>query len=245
MEDVEFIGKCLYIEGEGKGILVVGDLHLGFEESLNRSGVLVTRKMFEEMISYFDSVFEKLESEGKKVEEVVLLGDVKHVFGEILKQEWGDVLELFDYFFGKMEEKGKIVIVKGNHDAILEPIVEKRENVFLKDYYLVGTVGFIHGNKKVEEVEGEDVKRLIMGHGHPAVRISDGNKEEVYKCFLVGKWKGKEVIVVPSFVDFKEGTDPREKDMKLAWKFDLEKFDVKVVSENLDVLDFGKLGKVK
>jgi putative SbcD/Mre11-related phosphoesterase len=247
--DMKFIGKCLYIEIEKKGMLVVGDLHLGFEESLNRSGILITRKMFEEMIEYFDSVFSKLEKEGKKVSEIVLLGDVKHGFGKGNRQEWGDVLELFDYFVEKMGEKGKIVVVKGNHDNYIANIVG-RKNVGVEDYYVVGDIGFVHGNKKIEEVEGKEIKKWIMGHGHPAVRIreGDGGKEEIYKCFLVGKWKGKEIVIVPSFVDYKEGTDPRENDLKLAWKFDLGKFDVKVVSEDsekLSVLNFGKLGKLK
>ena len=47
----------MFIEAGGK-ILVVGDLHLGYEEHLNRMGIFVSRQMFEEMISYFDKVFD-------------------------------------------------------------------------------------------------------------------------------------------------------------------------------------------
>jgi uncharacterized protein len=266
---MEFIGKCLYLkvdDGSGgrkkeKGILVVGDLHLGYEESLNRSGILVTRKMFEEMIKYFDSVFEELErrerEDGKerKVNEVVLLGDVKHGFGKGNKQEWGEVLELFDYFIGKMNKgrgfgDGKIIVVKGNHDNYIVNIAGRRK-VDVKYYYVVGDgknkIAFLHGNRKVEEIEGKEINKWVMGHGHPAVRLKDEKtgKEEMYKCFLEGRWKGREIVIVPSFVDYKEGTDPREHDMKLAWKFSLNEFDVKIVSEDLKVLEFGALGKLK
>lgn len=35
---IEYIGKCLLINVDGKKILAVGDLHLGYEESLNLGG---------------------------------------------------------------------------------------------------------------------------------------------------------------------------------------------------------------
>ena len=57
--------------------------------------------------------------------------------------------------------------------------------------------------------------------------------------------KKKEVIIVPSFFPLIEGTDAREFDLRFAWEFDLMNFEVKVVSSNLKVLDFGKLRKIK
>lgn len=232
---IEYIGKCLLINSKGKKILVVGDLHLGYEEHMNMTGVFVSRQMFEEMIEYFDKVFAKTGD----VDEVVLLGDVKHKFGSIMKQEWSDVLGLFDYFNDKCK---RIVVVKGNHDAILEPIVRQRDNVTLKDYYLVGEYCFMHGDKDFSEIYSKEIKTWVIGHGHPAVKISDGVKIEKFKCFLVGSWKKKKVIAVPSFLEVTEGSDPRENDLSFAWDFNLEKFDVKVVSgDGLEVLDFGRL----
>jgi len=237
MESVEYVGKCLLINSGERRILAVGDLHLGWEENLNRSGVLVSRQMFEEMIEYFDKVF----GEVGRVEDIVLLGDVKHRFGSIMKQEWSDALGLFDYLKDKCE---KIVIVKGNHDAVLEPIVKQRSNVFLMNYYACGKWLFMHGNRDFAESYNKEIKNWVVGHGHPAIKISEpgGSKIEKFKCFLVGKWKDKNVIIVPSFFDASGGSDPRENDLGLAWKFKLEKFNVKVVSDGmLEVLDFGKL----
>ena len=238
---IVYIGKCLLIKEKGKKILVVGDLHLGFEESLNESGILVSRYMFKEMIEYFDRVFKKT----GKVDSIVLLGDVKHHFGKILKQEWSDVLKLFDYFFKKMEKKGEIIITKGNHDTILEPILRKRENIKLSDYFIFGEYCFLHGDKDFLEMYNKKIRVWIMGHGHPAMKLSDGVKTEGYKSFLVGKYKGKEVIIVPSFIDMREGSDPRENDLGLAWNFNLSRFRVMVVSEDLDVLDFGRLKELR
>ena len=227
---IEYIGKCVLID---KKILVVGDLHLGYEDSLNRSGVFVSRVMFNEMILYFDKVFEKI----GKVKEIVLLGDVKHNFGGISEQEWGDTLRLLDYFSQKTK---KIVIVKGNHDKIIEPIARKRE-IVVKDYYIYNEYCFLHGDKDFEEIYDRKIKVWIIGHGHPAVKLREGVKIEKYKCFLEGEYKKKKIIIAPSFIEFSEGSDPRESELCLAWNFDLNKFNVKIVGGGLDVLDFGKL----
>ena len=236
---MELIGKCLLISAGKRKILVVGDLHLGYEEHLNRSGVFVSRKMFEEMNDYFDRVFE----ETGKVDKVILLGDVKHDFGSIMKQEWNDVLGLFDYLEGKCE---KIIVIKGNHDKIIGPIASKR-NVEVKDFHVIGGICFLHGDRDFKEIYGGKIKTWVVGHGHPAVKISEpgGAKIEKYKCFLVGRFKGKRVVVVPSFLDYPEGSDPRENDLGLAWKFNFDNFEVRVVQDKgLDVLGFGKFGKL-
>ena len=311
MDNLEFVGKCLYLNvgnirngsvgkiaeekevkgkknaggrrlGEkSKGMLVVGDLHLGYEESLNRSGVLVIRKMFSEMILYFDSVFDELKEREKedgrerRIDEIVLLGDVKHGFGKGNKQEWNDVLELFDYLIKKMNEfssvgtglrygrekkrEKKIIVVRGNHDNYIKNIAGKR-NVIVEDFYIVSGIGFCHGDKRIKEFDKKEIKMIVVGHGHPAVRLIDkkSGKEESYKCFLVGKWKVslggrrfgignvKGIIIVPSFIEYSEGTDARENDLGLGWDFELNKFNVKIVSEpdKLEVLDFGILGKL-
>ncbi len=236
---IKYLGKCLLIEDEDKKILVVGDLHLGYEETLNQAGVFLTRKMFEEMISYFELIF----GDVGKVDYIVLLGDVKHDFGRVLKQEWNDVLGLFDYLEGKLNENGKIIITKGNHDAVLQAIAKKREFVEMRDYFVVDEVAFLHGDKDFVEIHDKKIKYWIMGHGHPAVKISDGVKVEDYKCFLSGSFKGHEIVVVPSFFEFSSGSDPRENSLGLAWDFDFGRFNVLVVSEDekLGVLDFGRL----
>ena len=235
--EIEFIGKCLLIEYGEQRVLVVGDLHLGYEEYLNRTGVFVSRVMFREMIEEFDRIFERV----GKVARVVLLGDVKHDFGGIMRQEWDDVLGLFDYF---LERCGEIVIVKGNHDNILEPIVRGKERVVLRDYFIWEEYCFVHGDRDFEEMYNGEIKTWVMGHGHPAVKIGDGVKVEKYKCFLSGKFRGKKIVVVPSFFSFYEGSDPRENDLGLAWKFDFNRFNVFVVGGDLEVLDFGKLRRL-
>lgn len=237
MINVKFIGKCLLVEENGKKILAVGDLHLGYEEMMNKSGVYVSRVMYGEMMNNFDSIFNKIE----KVDEIVLLGDVKHQFSENLDQEWNDILRLFDYLAGKAK---KIIVTRGNHDNYLRNIAVKKK-VDVLDYYVSGKYCFVHGDKKYSEMDDKKIECWIMGHAHPAVKINDGFKVEKYKCFLEGKYNGREIIILPSFIELNEGSDPRENENKMAWDFDFNKFNVKVVGDKLEVLDFGKLGKMK
>jgi len=244
---IKYVGKCLFITGDGgRKTLVVGDMHLGYEEMLNRSGVFIGRLMFKEHIKYFKKVFIEI----GKVDEIVLLGDVKHDFGKAGEQEWNNILSLFDYFFENINKKGKIVITRGNHDNFLINVVNKfrrksEGEIELVDFYILGGVAYTHGNKNNKRMFDRDLKLWVLGHAHPAVKLKEGIKIEKYKCFLVGKYKSKKIIVVPSFFDYVEGSDPRENGLGLAWEFDYANFDVKLVGENLEVFDFGKLKKLK
>ena len=212
---LKFVGKCLLIEVKRKRILVVGDLHLGYEEFLNRGGVFVTREMMREVIREIAEVFERVGN----VDKIVLLGDVKHNFGRIVKQEWEDAGGLIDYL---MEKAKEVIIIKGNHDKILEPIAEKK-GIEVRDYFIFDEIAFLHGDRDFSEIHDRKIKYWVMGHGHPAVKLRErgGAKMEKYKCFLVGKFKGREIIILPSFFSGNEGSDPRENDLGLAWKFNL------------------------
>lgn len=265
MTKISYIGKCLLIENEsekdkkdrgdkkenfGKRILAIGDLHFGYGESMRLSGIMIPDNLYKDILKEMDKIFDFIDNKYGKIDEVVLLGDLKHEFGRIMGSEWKEVSDFLDYLNEKLNgkkenERGRIVIVKGNHDVITG-IVTAKKGMKVVDYYIVDEMAFVHGDKDFAEIYDKKVKYWIMGHGHPAVRISDRVKEEKYKCFLVGKWKGKEIVVVPSFFSVSEGTDARDFDLGLAWNFDLHKFNVLVVGEEeLDVLDFGKLGKIK
>ncbi len=279
-EDLENLSaKQGLLQGKSVGelkILVIGDLHLGYEEVLNKSGVLVGRKLFEEMLFDLEEIFKVIEkgkmvnvkadegeevkddklvvdggvglgdndekrSAGKIVDKVILLGDIKHDFGEINRQEWSDTLKLFEF----LEERcGELIVIKGNHDNMLQGIARQRD-VVVRESYVFGEYCFMHGDKDILEAWGKNIKTWVIGHVHPAVKLSDGVKTEKYKCFLTGKFKGRKVIIVPSFSEYSSGSDFRESDLNCAWGFDVLKFEVGVVGEDLRVLDFGKLGKIE
>ena len=235
MDNLQYIGKCLLVEIEGKRILAVGDLHLGYEEALHKAGVEVGRTLFKEMMQDFEEIFAKT----GKVDEVVLLGDVKHVFGTVLGQEREDFRKLLEILGAQCET---IVIIQGNHDAIGGFLI--REQTQVREFYEVGGVCFLHGDKDFPEIHEQKIATWIVGHAHPAITLEEGVKAEKYKCFLEGKFQGKTVIVVPSFTEHSPGMDVLTRELGLVWDIDIQKFRVKIVGEGTEVLDFGEVRKL-
>lgn len=234
MDKIKFLNKAVLIEEKGERILVVSDLHIGYFESLRRKGVLVPGG--EEELGEI----KRLMLGNEKVDKLIVLGDLKHEFGKIYGEERRQFGELKEFL---SERKCELVLVKGNHD-VLVPFVQELRGIKIVESYFLGKYAFLHGDKEIEEAYGEKIKVWIVGHGHPAVRVSDNYKEEKFKCFLSGGFKGKEIIILPSFFSGNAGTDPREFEMGMAWKFNLNKFEVKIVGDNGEVMGFGKLGDI-
>lgn len=209
--DFEVVDRCLYWKSEKT--LIVGDLHLGYEDSLTEAGYALPRTQQKENYEIFERILTELD---KKLERIIFLGDVKHYFGKILRQELFDFEDLIKFFEKKIGKKVKIVVTKGNHDKILEPILEKYEEIELRDYLLEKEILFLHGDaesmkKAYFEMQDKRTKLVVLGHFHPALVLQDkkGVKVEKYKCFLYGlspEYK-KKVVFVPSFFPLIEGSD--------------------------------------
>ena len=225
---IEIVDLALYFNST----LVIADVHIGYEEALNKQGVLVPRLQFEEMVKRMDVLFSKLKN--KRIKRIIVNGDLKHEFGTISEQEWRNTLKFLDLLSKHCNE---IVLIKGNHDYILGPIARKR-NVKVVDNLGVGKVLIAHGNKVPENLK--NYSTIIIGHEHPAVSLKEGPKTEQYKCFLKGKYKGKNLIVQPSFNTMIEGTDIlRDEILSPFLRQNLDNFDVYIVEDK--VYEFGKL----
>jgi len=230
IKGIEIIDLCLYVKKEK--ILILADTHIGYEESLNKQGVLIPRFGFTEIIKRLEGVFKKI----GKVDKVIINGDVKHEFGGISEQEWRHTLQLLDFLGRKCNE---VILIKGNHDTILGPIAEKR-NVMVVDCYKIRDILIVHGNI-VPELKG--VKTIIIGHEHPAVNIKDGVRVELFKCFLKGGFLRKTLIVQPSFNLITEGSDVlKEKLLSPFLQQDLGNFECFIVGDK--IYGFGKLKKL-
>jgi len=233
LPNIKIIGLTLYLEKQG--ILVIADSHLGYEEALNREGVLIPRLQFREILKHLEEVFNKV-----KPKLIVMLGDVKHEFGLISKQEWRDTLNLLDYLLSK----AKVVLIKGNHDAILGPLARKK-GLEIKDYFVVDNYLFCHGHKLVDEKmkEWKGIKTVIIGHEHPAISIRDDVRVEKYKCFLLGKYKNRNLIVMPSFNFMIEGTDVLQEKLLSPFISNVYDFEAFVVGDK--IYKFGQISKLK
>ena len=273
MNNIEILDLGLYFDGN----LVFSDFHIGYEEALNKEGVLVPRFQFESIIKRLDKIFLKLKK--KRIDKIIVNGDIKHEFGTISEQEWRHTLRLLDYLLKKCDE---VVLIKGNHDTILGPIAEKR-NVKVLDYYLINkkitlsknqlkkesikkiqlknksllkkpiknlnlknkkNILIIHGDKVPGNDLLENADTIILGHEHPAVSVKEGPRVELFKCFLKGKYKNKDLIVQPSFNLVTEGTDILKEELLSPFlKQNLDDFEVFLVADK--VYGFGKLGRLR
>ncbi len=212
-----------------KDNLVISDLHIGIEESLNKKGILIPRFQFKEIMNKLEKIFEKI-----NVKKIIINGDFKHEFGEISEQEWRNCLKIIDYLL----DKGDVVIVKGNHDVLLKPIINKR-NVKIVDYFIIDDVAFLHGNKIIKNIKA---KTLVIGDVHSAITLKKGIRKEKYKCFLIGKWKNKKIIVVPAFSSLSEGIDVSNLDKDNPYLEDIKNFEVYIVEDK--VYNFGLLKNI-
>jgi len=234
MKEIEIIDICLYLKEAN--ILILADTHIGYEEALNKQGILIPRFMFKDVIKKLDPVFHKT----GKVDKIIINGDVKHEFGSISEQEWRLTLQLLDYLGKYCNE---ILLIKGNHDKILGPIAKKR-NVKIVENYKVNGILVIHGDKLADKETLKGIKTIIIGHEHPAISIKEEPRTEVFKCFLKGKFQRKNLIVQPSFNLVTEGTNIiKGKVLSPFLKHDLSNFEVFIVGDK--VYDFGKLKKLK
>lgn len=230
-KSIKIIDLALYLKTYNA--LVIGDVHLGFEESLAKQGVLMPRFQFQDTIQRLEKILKKVSG----LKEIIINGDLKHEFSSISAQEWHDVLLLIDFLRKHCE---KVVLVKGNHDVSLEPIAKKRGIEIVKDYWL-GEILITHGHNIPKNAE--KAKVVVIGDAHPAVSIREEARSEIFKCFLKGKWNNKLLIAMPSFNMITTGSDILKEKMQSPFlQQNLNDFEVYIVADK--VYDFGKLGKI-
>ncbi|MDP1728829.1 MAG: metallophosphoesterase, partial [archaeon] len=219
-----FIGKTVFFPKEK--ILAIADLHLGYEEALRQGGLEVPLRQLEEVLDEIDKILEYIKVKYGKVKQVIFLGDVKHHFS-YLASEKEEIKKLISFLRKKGIEEQNIIFIRGNHE-------KNEKNGKLVDFYIVKDICFIHGHREFLEIYDQTINLIVMGHIHPTVIISDEMKikNEKYKCFLVGRYKKKEIVIAPSFHVITEGVclteflDKKGYDYSIVPNKEIENFEV-------------------
>ncbi len=222
---------------EIKNNLIFGDIHIGYEEALNKTGHLVPRFQFQDTIKRLEKILSK-----KIYDSIILNGDIKHEFGTISNQEWRDSLKILDLL---SKHTKKVILIKGNHDTILGPIGEKKELAIVNEYTL-GEIYICHGHIIPKTEAYNKSKIVIIGHEHPSITLHDNVRTEKFKCFLIGNFEKKTLIVMPSFNLVTTGTDILSEQLLspfLTKQKTLDDFSVFLVEDK--VYAFGKVKKIK
>lgn len=238
--ELEIVDLALYLPKHKT--LVIADVHIGFEEALNKQGILVPRFQFREVIERLTAIIATIAKNHKiiKFEKIIVNGDVKHEFGTISEQEWRDTLKLLDFLSSHCN---KLILIKGNHDTILGPIANKR-NIEIADNITINGIFICHGNK-LPQTPLPRPQTYVIAHEHPAVSIHKFPRSELFKCWLKGKWKGRDLIVMPSFNLVTEGTDILKESLLSPFlaSVNLNNFECIVVEDKL--YNFGKLRNLR
>ena len=148
----------------GKTItLVIADPHLGWEIALQDKGIHIpsqTPRLLQKLVVIICKY---------KPDALLILGDVKYTVVAAKPGEWHDVPE----FFTELEKCVNVIsIVRGNHDANLEPLLPESVKLLPATGTIVGNVGFFHGHKWPSPMLLK-CRTLIMGHLHPVVVFRD------------------------------------------------------------------------
>ena len=143
--------------------LLIADPHLGWETSLQEKGIHVpsqTPKILNKLMAIINKY---------KPHQLVVLGDVKYTVISSELGEWQDIPDFFTKLQGNITE---IAIIRGNHDANIEPLLPENIQLLPATGAIFGGVGVFHGHKWPSPAL-LNCKTLVMGHLHPVVVFRD------------------------------------------------------------------------
>ncbi len=242
MEKFLFISKTLFFPVEG--ILVIGDLHIGYEHMLHQAGINISFQLTDQIIKDLKPILDNVKAK-YNLKKIIFIGDMKHFFNFEYeeKKEFFKIINFVEKYVKNPNQD--IILIRGNHDTS-DFSGKEMKNIFIhKD------IAFTHGHEWFKELDNKNIKYVVVGHLHPSIRLTDKAKTEKFKCFLSGKFKDKEFIVVPSFFNVIEGTDINDyledysDNFSIIPRKSLLNFNVYVFNESEnsigEVLDFGKI----
>lgn len=200
--------------GVSGNVIIIADLHLGIEHSLEAAGARLpsqTERITERILNLCSN---------NDAAQLILLGDIKHTVPMTSRQEWHELPKVFKSLLKVVDS---IEIIPGNHDGNLKHLVPS-DQAKIHFHESSGTVlhgfGLFHGHTwpapKVLEA-----KQVLMAHNHPNVLFVDkvGGRAS-YSCWVRGHLDNElasarykkfndhdpEIIIMPAFNDIGSGT---------------------------------------
>jgi len=222
--------------------LIVADLHIGIEQELREAGASIpsqTRTMEARLHRLIDSY---------KIQDLYLLGDVKHNIPTATNQERTDV----KFFLERLTKKTTVHILPGNHDGTIERLTTPIVQIHPSSGIVLGDLGMLHGHRW-PSLPLFFCHQLVIAHTHPTILFTDRLGYKSYEpCWLRGpsdteKLKEKapeatslQLIIVPAFNPLCGGIAVNKEPLlgPVASLLDLDQTDVYL-------LDGTALGRVK
>jgi len=146
-----------------KRTLVIADPHIGWENALQEKGIHIpsqTPRILNKLIALLEE---------HKPDQLLIIGDVKFTVVTTEPGEWHDIP---DFFTELQHHVNDISVIRGNHDANLEPLLPENVKLLPATGVIVGDIGLFHGHKWPSPTLLR-CRTLVMGHVHPTVVFRD------------------------------------------------------------------------
>jgi putative SbcD/Mre11-related phosphoesterase len=194
--------RAIWLEEER--LLAVSDLHIGYAWVHRHGGNLLPLAAHDAIVRRLDALVADYHPRC-----VALVGDIVHRAVSIAAMR-DELCELF----GGLCDRAELLLIAGNHDKRLADVLhECAITIPLADELRVGPHLLIHGDRcdsawAMREFAAAEGRRgrIICGHAHPAIRVSDGVATSAKcPCFAIAG----PLVVLPAFTAWSAGTDVR------------------------------------
>ncbi len=159
-----FDDRAMIIRYDNISVLVLSDLHLGFEEELSESRGVHFPPQHPFILERIESLLRKY-----SVAQLFIIGDIKHTILTDSHYNW----EIIPEFMVTLSKQTEINIVPGNHDGDLSALLPRSINVADVHGVMIGPtdgqIGLLHGHSWPSK-EILDARMLVIGHNHPTIR---------------------------------------------------------------------------
>ena len=156
---------ALLLARPGQRVLVLADLHIGWESTLADKGFHIPSQVGK-MLKRIERIVKAY-----RPRKLIFLGDVKHTVAGAEAEEWAEIPAFFEELKKLVDE---IAVVPGNHDGRLDALLpDGVEMLSSGGVALWGSFGLFHGHAWPSP-ELLACRWLIMGHVHPVVVFREG-----------------------------------------------------------------------
>ena len=145
--------------------LVISDIHIGFEDKINKKGIFIDPKRnVDELLDILSSTISKTQ-----IKNLIILGDLKSSINVITQSEWNNV----PYFLNSLSKLCNIYLIPGNHDGnIIHLISNDDVNLMSIKGMEINNILLTHGH--TIPVIGKNINKIVTGHLHP-ILVKEGN----------------------------------------------------------------------
>lgn len=158
-----FDDRGVVIHKDNTSVLLIADLHLGFEEVISEEKGVHFPLQHVDILERVETLIDKHD-----VQMLYIMGDVKHTIMTDIPYNW----DILPEFMSDLSDVVRTVVIPGNHDGDLEALLPRNVEIADVRGVLIGK-----GEKKVSLIHGHawpapdllDASLFIMGHSHPSV----------------------------------------------------------------------------